>query len=101
MVCFMSIAVCFAVLYMQGAASELAKRLMKTASKVMDYLSMDDSIDGDDHNSFYQSTMHACFNLGFEVRKYVFCQKLRTVKLKFIVKNIHYLQGNWVHVLNC
>ena len=52
----------------QKAACDLAKRLMKTASKVTEYLSMDDITDHmDDRSSSYQSTMHACFNLGFEV----------------------------------
>ena len=53
--------------HVQSAACELAKRLMKTADKVMDYLSMDSIADVDDHNTAYQSAMHACFNLGFEV----------------------------------
>ncbi len=51
----------------QVAACELARRLMKTAGKVMDYLSMDSIAEADDHNTAYQSAMHACFNLGFEV----------------------------------
>ena len=50
------------------AACELAKRLMKTAEKVIEYLSIDDIADADDNNnSLYQSAMHACFNLCFEV----------------------------------
>ena len=43
---------------------------MKTANKVMDYLSIDDIAEADDSSSsLYQSAMHACFNLGFEVRE--------------------------------
>ena len=49
----------------------LARGLMKTADQVMDYLSMDTIADADDHNSAYQNAMHACFNLGFEVRIYL------------------------------
>ena len=59
------------VFSVQKAACELARGLMTTASKVKEYLSMDEITDVDEHNSFYQSTMHACFNLGFEVLKYV------------------------------
>ena len=41
---------------------------MKTASEVMEDLSTDDVSIADDQSSSYQSTMHACFNLGFEVQ---------------------------------
>ena len=42
---------------------------MKTAGKVMQYLDIDNVSTADDHISSYRSTMHSCFNLGFEVRK--------------------------------
>ena len=50
----------------QRAACDLARRLMLTANEVMDHLSMDTSLE-EDLSKPYQSTMQACFNLGFEV----------------------------------
>ena len=48
-------------------ACELAKRLMKTANKVMQYLNINDISTADDHINTYRNTMCSCFNLGFEV----------------------------------
>ena len=47
------------------AACDLAKHLMNSANQVTEHLSMEDTTE--DLRKPYQSTMHACFNLGFEV----------------------------------
>ena len=55
---------CFSV---QLAACKLARCLMRAGSQVTDHLTIEDTVIQEDLTDTYLSTIHACFNLGFEV----------------------------------
>ena len=40
---------------------------MKAANQVTDHLTIEDTVIEEDLSDTYLSTIHACFNLGFEV----------------------------------
>ena len=41
---------------------------MKAASQVTDHLTIEDTVIEEDLSDTYHTTIHTCFNLGFEVR---------------------------------
>ena len=53
--------------FLQLAACKLARCLMKAANQVTDHLTIEDTVIEEDLSDTYLSTIHACFNLGFEV----------------------------------
>ena len=55
------------ILSLQLAACKLARCLMKAANQVTDHLIIEDTVIEEDLSDTYLSTIHACFNLGFEV----------------------------------
>ena len=51
----------------QLASCKLARCLMNSANEVVDHLSIEDTVIEEDLSDTYLGTIHACFNLGFEV----------------------------------
>ena len=57
----------YQIFSMQLAACKLARCLMRAASQVTDHLTIEDTVIQEDLTDTYLGTIHACFNLGFEV----------------------------------
>lgn len=58
---------------LQFAACKLARCLMGAATQVTDHLSIEDTAIQEDLTDTYLATVHACFNLGFEVSNNLSC----------------------------
>ena len=64
---YMYISMCLIPILFQLAACNLATHLMEAADQMTEHLRMENTPCCDDLKKPYQDTMHACFNLGFDV----------------------------------
>ena len=56
---------------------------MKAANQVTDHLTIEDTVIEEDLSDTYHTTIHTCFNLGFEVRLIILYNNMLALSLCF------------------